>query len=98
MKKLYSLILLAFISVGFVACGGGGGSSSFSNQQVDITIACLTTPPASPTTVQISTYHELFTGDKIVQDQAGTVLQYYTPVGQNTRVCLESGAAHIVRN
>lgn len=97
MKKIYSLILLIAVSLSFTACGGGGGGSSFKQTTVNITVACLTTSPATPTSAQIATYQELFSGDSIVKDNPSTVVQIYTPVGQNSRVCLESGAAHIVR-
>jgi|GEM_PF-3550340 len=97
MKKLYSLILAISVIVGLAGCGGGGGGSSFKQTTVNITVACLTTSPATPTSGQIATYQELFSGDSIVKDTPSSVVQIYTPVGQNSRVCLESGAAHIVR-
>ena len=93
MKNFLSIILFTTTAVFFSACGGGGGDASFENATVDITVACTTTPTAT----DIATYHELLSGDTIVKDQAGTIVQIYSPVGQNQRVCLENGAAHIVR-
>lgn len=96
MKKIYSITLIIFSIVVLIGCGGGGGSS-FSQQKDDIVIVCTTVAPAVPTAVDIATYHELFTGDIIVKDTPATIVQLYTPVGANSRVCLQSGQAHIVR-
>ena len=102
MKKLLSILLVITISITFVACGGGGGGSGGGgtppSSNVSITVSCTTVSPASPTTSDISTYHEVFSGDSIVQDNASTIIQIYTPIGSNSRVCLQSGSAHIVRN
>ncbi len=99
MKKILSIILPIIIAISFTACGGGGGGdSSFKQTTVNITVACTTVSPASPSAADIATYQELFSGDSIVKDETPTKVQIYTPVGANSRVCLESGSAHIVRD
>lgn len=94
MKKLYTLGLLILIALSFNACN----NSSVKHVTEAITDTCLTVAPFSPTFNQIATYQEVFSGDSIIKDTPSAIVQIYTPLGQNSRVCLESGSAHIVRN
>lgn len=99
MNKILSIILPIIVAIGFTACGGGGGGdSSFKQSTIDIIVACTTVSPANPTSADIATYQEVFSGDSIVKDVDSTKVQIHTPVGANSRVCLESGSAHIVRD
>ena len=97
-RKTLQLGLIIITPMVFIACGGGGGDSSYSNEEIDITVTCLTTSPAAPNSTEIATYQELFSGDKIVKDTDDTIIQLYTPLNENSRVCIESGLAHIIRN
>lgn len=98
MKTILSIIFTAIITITFTACGGGGGGdSSFKQTTVNITVACTTVSPAVPSAGDIATYQEVFSGDSIVKDTGSTIVQIYTPIGSNSRVCLQSGSAHIVR-
>lgn len=93
MKKIVSIMSIV-VAIVINGCGGGGSSPTL----IDITTSCTTVSPAVPSSVDIATYHELLSGDIIVNDTVGAIVQIYTPVGVNSRVCLESGTAHIVRN
>lgn len=98
MKKILSMLLTTIIAITFTACGGGGGGdSSFKQTTVNITVACTTVSPAVPTAGDIATYQEVFSGDSIVKDTPSSIVQIYTPIGGNSRVCIQSGSAHIVR-
>lgn len=92
--KILSLIISSMIITG---CGGGG-DASFEHQIVDITVKCTTTSPSIPTASDILTYQELYSGDKVIKKEVDTIVQFYTPIDKNTRVCLESGSAEIIRN
>ncbi|MFK2823125.1 hypothetical protein ACOJTA_09455 [Malaciobacter sp. WC5094] len=96
MKKIYSIVLLIAVALGFTACGGGGGSSSsFKNAIVDINVTCV----ASPSSNDFDTYITLYSGDKIVNDEPGTQVTTYHNINGEKKVCLvaNSGKAHIVR-
>lgn len=93
MKKVVSVMS---VLVAIIVNGCGGGSSSPS--EIDITISCITISPAVPSSVDIASYHELLSGDVVIKDTAEAIVQIYTPVDGNSRVCLESGTAHILRN
>lgn len=92
MKKIYSIVLLIAVALGFTACGGGGGSS-FKNAIIDINVACV----ASPSSNDFDTYITLYSGDEIVNDEAGTLVTTYHNINGEKKVCLNSGKAHIVR-
>lgn len=97
MKKLISIILPIAIAISFTACGGGGGgdaSFSDSDKTVAITIACV----ASPSSNDFANYVTLNSGDTIVNDAPNTNVSTYHTVGGEKKVCLNSGAAHILRN
>ena len=97
MNKLISIILPIVIAISFTACGGGGGGdSSFSdsNTTIPITISCV----SSPSSNDFASYITLNSGDEIVKDEVGTNVTTYHNVGGEKKVCLNNGAAHIVRN
>ncbi|XPV67832.1 MAG: hypothetical protein ACNI25_10960 [Halarcobacter sp.] len=93
MKKISIIVLSILSSIVFTACGGGGGDSSFKQTIVDITVTCV----ASPTSTDFDTYNTLYTGDTVVNDQPGTTVTTYHNINGETKVCLNTGAAHIVR-
>lgn len=93
--KIVSVSILAIIM--FTACGGGGGDgASFSNSEtlIDITIPCVTN---NPTSIDISNYVTLYSGDVIVKDSANAQVSIYHDVNGTKKVCLVIPSAHIVR-
>ena len=94
MKKISLIILIFVVSISFNACGGGGGDSSSSSTQtiIDINVKC-----AGDTQAAIDTYVDLYSGDTIVKDEAGTIIQTYNTASNPSKVCLVNGKAHIVR-
>ncbi len=100
MNKIYTLGLLFIAIVGFQGCGGGGGSSDTTTpdtSNIEITVQCTTIDPATPSLEDILTYQELLEGDIIIKDEEGSIVQIHTPLDQNSRVCIQSGTAHIQR-
>jgi hypothetical protein len=95
MIKIASLSLLTLITVSFTACGGGGDDASFTNSEnlVDITIPCQTTP----TTTDIANYITVNSGDVIVKEEDNTTISIYHDINGTKKVCLVSGSAHIIK-
>jgi len=94
MRKILLIGLSILTSIVFTACGGGGGGSSFKQAIVDITVTCVAVPAAN----DFDTYVTLYPGDTVVNDQPGTNVSTYHNINGETKVCLNSGAAHVVRN
>lgn len=91
-KRIIHLGLVTITAITLTACGGGGGSS-FKNEIIDINISCV----ASPSSNDFDMYITLYSGDQIVNDEAGTLVTTYHNINGEKKVCLNSGKAHIVR-
>lgn len=112
MNKIYITILVFITIIGLQGCGGGESGSEnetvvetetetvdiVPTSNIDITVVCTTVSPFVPTAEAIYTYHELFSGDIIIKNDISSIVQIFTPIGSNSRVCLESGDASIVRD
>ena len=92
MKKIIITLTLIFTSLWFNSCGGGG-SGGASVTQIQITVACVT----SPTLTDIDAYITLLSGDTIVKDEDNTTISTFHDIDGVKKVCLVSGSAHIVR-
>jgi len=92
MNLKQSMTIAAVTAAIFLGCSGGGGDASFSTGQTIVPVDVNCTTPAT-----LATYITLQSGDAIVKDENATVVKIYHDTNGTKKVCLDSGAAHIVR-
>lgn len=91
MKTKYLVYLLsAIVALTFTACGGGS-SADFEGTSTSISVVDCNS------STDITDYTELLSGDVIVKDESPTEISTYHDIDGNKRVCVDIGAAHIVR-
>ncbi len=96
MKNILLITFTIFISLSFTACGGssdGGEIVEVQKASINIDTYCVD----NPTLQAIETYEILQSGDTLVKDENGTVVETYHDENDNKKVCLVNGSAHILR-
>jgi len=86
------------IALYFSGCSESDGSSSTTTTTLEtnpvsiaITAACISNTPDT------ETYQEIVAGDEIIKDEENTVVNIVVDSTGVQKVCLERGAAHILR-
>jgi hypothetical protein len=82
MKRIY-LISIFIMGLILGGCSEGTVKETSSTTIIEIT--------------QCNQYTTLESGDEVVSDQAGTILTTIFDSSNNKQICVQSGAAHIVR-
>lgn len=93
MKNIIFILNTILLALLLSACGGGGGGSSdasFDSGNTKIAIiACNNTTPV---------YTSIQTGDLLVKEVIPTTVDIVQDSNNNKKVCVVSGAAHLLRD
>lgn len=96
MKKIITLTITTFITIGLTACGSSGSYQTEikdDTQQEKITIDSQCTDDTD-----VANYTPLEKGDEVVPDNNDTVVTFYHNEENQKVVCLVQGSAYILRD
>ena len=97
MKRIYKLLIITIIALGFSACDDedGGSNASFS---IEETSSNNTTIMGCNDTTDIPDgYTTLNSGDTIVKSTDGTEISVYHNSDGTKKICVEAGSAYIIQ-
>ncbi len=103
LKKSFTIIKIVvslLLTLLLTACGGKGGTDSDDGgnsgsveEKINIDIPCITTP----TSIDISNYITLLSGDIVEKETADAEIIIYHDLDGNKKVCLVTPSAYIIR-
>lgn len=90
MRRIYKLIMITILGLGFYGCGEDGGSDASFESTGSTIIGC------SDTTDIPDGYTSLSSGDTIVKDSDDTEVVIYHDSDGNKKICVSTGSAYII--
>lgn len=92
MRNIYLILNVTLLSLFFISCGGGGGSNNDASFDTgDSKINVLICNESAPV------YTDIKKGDLLVKQTDSTVVQIIHDSNDNKKICVVSGAAHLLR-
>ncbi len=102
-KKLFiiiKIIVSLFLTLLLTACGGkgskdsdDGGNTGSVEEKINIDVPCISTP----TSIDISNYITLLSGDIVEKETDDAEIIIYHDLDGNKKVCLVTPSAYILR-
>lgn len=98
MKKIYTIITISLLALLLSACGSGDAEFSGTSNSVDVVSCDGTNGGTNDCNATSSEYFTcLQSGDVLVKDIVGTTVTIVDIDQTTKKVCVDTGAAHIVR-
>lgn len=97
-KKMFiiiKIIVSIFLTLLLTACGNSDGGGNFGSveEKINIDVPCISTP----TSIDISNYITLLSGDIVEKETDNAEIIIYHDLGGNKKVCLVTPSAYILR-
>jgi len=93
-NRLKITIITLFVTI-FIGCGGGGGSSSNDTTETNSTTENTQT---TITLQNCEVYTDVETDDVVIHDEINTTIQTVLNTDGTKKICVLTGAAHILRD
>ena len=99
MRNILKITIITLFITIFIGCGGGGGGSS-SNDTTDTTETNSTTENSQiiVTLQNCEVYTDVETDDVVIQDEINTTIKTVFNTDGTKKICVLTGAAHILRD